>query len=120
MNRGFISPERHGLIDYGFGIVGVGLPALLKLPGPARTLPTTWALAQGSLNALTDQRYAVRRIIPFSLHGQAETLGLPAFFLATVASGALEQRKSRLFFAGLFAALLTNYVLTDYDATPER
>lgn len=114
-----ISPGLHGLIDYGFGVVSLGVPALLGLSGPARVVPAAWAVAQGTLNAFTDQPYAVARVIPFATHGRAESFGLPALAAATVASDALRQPNARLFFAGLFAALVTNYFLTDYKAAPE-
>jgi len=100
--------------------VNLGMPALLGLSGPARVIPAVWALAQGTLNAFSDQPYAVARLIPFAAHGRAESFGLPALAATTVVSGALRQPKARLFFAGLFAALLTNYFLTDYKATPEK
>ncbi len=115
-----ISPAMHGLIDYGFGLANTAGPALLGLTGSARMVPAIAALAQGSLNALTDQRYAVSRAIPFSVHGQAETFGVPALAIATVASGALKQPKARLFFGALFLALGTVYALTDWTASPEQ
>ncbi|MDQ3657938.1 MAG: hypothetical protein M3457_23040 [Chloroflexota bacterium] len=102
-----ISPAVHGLIDYGFGIVNIAGSALLGLSGPARARPVTWALAQGTLNAFTDQPYAIERAIPFSVHHQAETLGVPALAVVTVASGALKQPRARLFFAGLFVVPTT-------------
>lgn len=120
MERKPISPGLHGLVDYGFGIVNVSVPALLGLSGSARVIPAVWAIAQGTLNAFTNQPYAVDRVIPFATHGRAESFGLPALAGAAVVSGALRQQKARLFFAGLFAALLTNYFLTDYKATPEK
>lgn len=120
MDRKVISPGVHGLIDYGFGIVATTAPALLGLSGPARLLPGGWAVAQGTLNAVTDQPHAITRLVPFATHGRVETFGLPALFLATVASGALKQPGARPFFAALFAALMANYFLTDYDATPKR
>lgn len=119
MQRKPISRGLHGLIDYGFGLVNLSVPALLGLSGSARVVLAGWAAAQGALNAFTDQKYAVRRVVPFATHGRAESLGLPALAVTTVASGALRHPKARLFFAGLFAALLTNYFLTDYNATPE-
>jgi hypothetical protein len=119
MERKPITPARHGLIDYGFGIVNLGVPTLLGLTGAARVLPAVWAVAQGTLNAFTDHRYAVGRVIPFATHGRAESFGLPALAAATVISGAPKQPRARLFLAVLFAALVTNYMLTDYKATPE-
>lgn len=115
-----ISPAIHGLIDYGFGIENITGPALLGLHGTARTAPMIAALAQGSLNAFTDQPYAVDRSIPFAAHGLAETFGVPVLAVATIATGALEQPNARLFFGRLFLALGMVYALTDWGATADR
>ncbi len=119
MERKPITPALHGLIDYGFGVVNLAVPALLGLTGAARVIPAAWAAAQGTLNAFTDQRYAVHRVVPFAIHGRLESFGLPTLAVTTVASGALKQPRARFFFAVLFVALVTNYMLTDYKATPE-
>lgn len=114
-----ISPALHGLIDYGFSAVNLTLPAALGLTGSARIVPAGWAVAQGLLNAFTNQPYAVKRSIPFSAHGHAESVGLPALFVTTALSGAVKQPRARVFFGALFVALVTNYILTDYDAGAE-
>ncbi|MDQ3657936.1 MAG: hypothetical protein M3457_23030 [Chloroflexota bacterium] len=120
MNNGFISPDRHGLFNYGFSIVGLGLPALLGLSGAARGLPASLGLEVGMLTAFTRHRYAMKRTIPLSTHGRIETVLVPAYFLAIVASGALDQRGARVFFASYLAAAVTTFFLTDYNAKPER
>lgn len=40
-----ITPALHGFIDYGFGVMNLGMPALLGLTGPARVVPAVWAVA---------------------------------------------------------------------------
>lgn len=115
-----IKVEGHSLIDYGFFAGAVGLPLLLGLDGPARQIPLAFAATQGTLNALTDQPYAARRLVPFRWHGRAESVAVPGLAVAVVASGALAQPKARPFFAGLLAALAVVYTLTDWDAEPGR
>ncbi|CAA9584618.1 MAG: hypothetical protein AVDCRST_MAG87-3789 [uncultured Thermomicrobiales bacterium] len=39
--------------------------------------------------------------------------------MTKVASGALKQPRARRFFTVLFAALVTNYMLTNYKVIPE-
>ena len=109
MARKPVTPALHGLVDYGFGIVNLAVPALLGLTGSARVVPAAWAVTKGTLNALTDQRYAVRRVVPFAMPGPLESAGLPTLAVTTVASGALKQPRARRFFAVLFADLVTNY-----------
>ncbi|HEV2530003.1 MAG TPA: hypothetical protein VGT61_16275 [Thermomicrobiales bacterium] len=114
-----ISPATHGLIDYGLGVVNTVGPRLLGLQGKAAMIAAVTALAHVSLNALTDQRYAVRRIIPFQGHRAAETVGVPALIVTALATGVLKEPRARLFYGGLFLALGTVYALTDWNATPE-
>ncbi len=56
MARKPVTPALHGLVDYGFGIVNLAVPALLGLTGSARVVPAAWAVTKGTLNALTAQR----------------------------------------------------------------
>lgn len=115
-----ISPAMHGLIDYGFGLANATLPSMLGLSGAAKMIPAAWAVGQGTLNALTDQPYAIARKIPYRVHGQVEAVGVPSLVAVTVASGAMKEPKARRFFIALFIALATVYTLTDYSAKPRK
>ena len=115
MTRKPISPDMHGLIDYGFGVLNTAGPAALGLTGSARTVPAVAAAVQGTLNALSNQRYAAKRVVPFRLHGRLESLGVPALLVASIVTGAWKQPKAPLFYTGLFAALGTVYALTDWN-----
>ncbi len=106
----------HSLINYGFFAAATLGPALLGLKGPARLVPLAFGATQGTLNALTEQPYAVRRVVPFKLHGRAESLAVPGLAVAVLASGALEQPRARPFFGALLGALVVVYALTDWDA----
>lgn len=106
----------HSLIDYGFFAVATVGPTALGLEGPARLIPLAFGATQGTLNALTDQPYAVKRLVPFKLHGRLESLAVPGLAVAVVASGALDQRRAKPFFGALLGALATVYTLTDWDA----
>ena len=114
-----ISPAVHGAIDYGFLTLMTVAPPLLGLQGPARLLPRLFGGGQGVLNALTDQPYALRRVVPFKTHGELERWSGPAFVALPVITGALREPRARLFFGGALVLLLLNYNLTDWDAAPE-
>lgn len=113
-----IKVKAHSLIDYGFTALNVVGPLALGLRGPARAIPLGFAATQGGLNALTDQPYAAKRVVPFKLHGKSELLAVPLLAAAVLGSGAF--RQSPPFFGGLLAALGTVYTLTDWDAKPPR
>jgi len=111
-----IGPRLHGAIDYGFITLQALAPTLFKLKGPAKTLSYVFAGTQGVINALTDQPYGIKKLIPFRVHGQLETPFVPALLALPWLTGALKQRNARLFFASFFVIALTNYLLTDYKA----
>ncbi len=115
MTRKPISPDMHGLIDYGFGVLNTVGPAALGLTGSARTAPAVAAVVQGTLNALSNQRYAAKRIVPFRAHGKLEAAGVPALLVASIVTEAWKQPKAPVFYAGQFLALGTVYTLTDWN-----
>ena len=55
-------------------------------------------------------------MVPFRVHGQAGTLFVPTLLLLPWATGALKERNARRFLFSFTAVVLTNYLLTDYDA----
>lgn len=115
-----IKVEAHSVIDYGFAAVSLGVPHALGLKGAERAIPMTWGAGQGVLNALTAQPYALRRAVSFKRHGQAEAVALPALVAAVALMRPFGQRAAKPFFGALLTALVSNYALTDYDATPTR
>lgn len=117
MNRKPFGPKTHAVIDYGFMATLFLAPDLLKFEGTARTLCYAFGGTAGLLTALTAQPLALKRVVPFRVHGYIDTPFVPALLLLPWATGALEERNARLYFSSFFAAALTNYLLTDFDAT---
>ena len=115
-----IKVRAHSLIDYGFFACAAGGPVLLGLRGRARAIPLAFAATQGALNALTDQPYAVRRLVPFALHGRSESVAVPGLAAGILLAGAHRQPRAAPFFAALVGSLVIVYRLTDWDATPPR
>lgn len=117
MNKKPFGPGTHAAIDYGFVATLLLAPDLFKLRGAARTLCYAFGGAAGVLTALTDQPLALKRVVPFRVHGQIDTPFVPTLLLLPWATGALEARNARRFFLSFSAVVLTNYLLTDYDAS---
>lgn len=109
-------PGLHSAIDYGFVATLLLAPTLFDLKGSARTLCYAFGGAAGILTALTDQPLAVKRLVPFRVHGEVDTPFVPTLLLLPWATGALGQPNARRFFTGFFFVVLTNYLLTDYRA----
>lgn len=111
-----ISPELHGAIDYGIGAANALVPGLLHMSGKARTLFRMFGLVQGGLNALTIQPLALKKLVPFELHGLIEKSSLPVYLLAPILSGVTRERRARNYWLLLGAGLVVVYNLTDWDA----
>ena len=111
-----ISPRLHGLLDYGFLGVLLSAPTLLGLARPVRAVFALFGLAQSGLNAVTDQPYAVRRAVPFKLHGQIEKYSTPLYVVGPGLVGAWRDRRALAFQILAGATLVTVYNLTDWDA----
>lgn len=120
MNQKIFGSKEHCSIDYGFAATLLLAPRLLKLEGTARTLCYVFGSAAGVLTALTDQPFALKRLVPFRVHGQVDTPFVPTLLVLPWMTGALKQKKARLFFFSFFAAVLTNYLLTNYNASEQK
>lgn len=75
-------------------------------------------LAQAGLNAVTDQPYALRRLVPCRVHGEIEKYSGPLYVLLPLAAGAWRDRRSCACFLGFGAVLLTNFNLTNWWESP--
>ena len=84
-----IGPKLHRALDYGFRAIMASVPRMLGLDRRARALFTAFGVAQGSLNALTNQPLAVKHLVPFQTHGLIEKCSLPPM------SGAWFSRRRR-------------------------
>ena len=116
-----ITPRRHGAIDYGFLVVGLTVPTLLGLNGTARVLFAALALGQSTLNAFTNHSLAVKRLIPFRIHGRIELSSVPVYFLLPFLVDAVDGARALVFYLVTGATLLTVFFLTDWSATdPKR
>lgn len=109
-----ISPRLHGIIDYGLLVMWAGVPRLMGLPPRVRNVFTAMGAAQVALNAVTDQPYALRRIVPFRVHGLVEKYSSPLYVVLPLMAGAWGERRSRAYFLGAGVALVTNFNLTDW------
>ncbi|RDC62692.1 hypothetical protein [Adhaeribacter pallidiroseus] len=120
MNNKPIGPTAHGLIDYGFVTLQTLAPSLFNFKGSAKTLCYAFAGTQGILNIFTNHPVAVKRLVPFKVHGQIETPFLPALIALPLLTGALKQRYAQAYFFTFFGVALANYLLTDYQYYEKR
>jgi hypothetical protein len=113
-----VSPKAHGIIDYVFSGVQMAAPLLLSL-NPA-TKKTYAALSTGFtvVNAMTDTKVGLKRLIPFAGHQKADIGFLAGLGLLSFASFIRGDKRSRLFHLAVLGLAITNYMLTDYNQSP--
>ena len=110
-----ISPELHGILDYGLTAANAVVPGMLGMSARARTLFRTVAVIQGGLNAVTDQPYAAQKIVPFPLHGMIDKASAPLYLLAPFLAGVFRERRARNWWILVGVTLVTVYNLTDWS-----
>jgi hypothetical protein len=110
-----ISPELHGILDYGMTVANSVVPGWLNMSTKARALFRTVAVIQGGLNALTDQPLAVQKIVPFPMHGLIDKASAPLYLLAPFLTGVIRERRARTWWLLVGVALVAVYNLTDWS-----
>ena len=111
-----ISPKMHGVIDYATVAATAAVPRLMGFPRKAEQLCYALAGGYGGLSSVTDYPLAVRRTVPFKMHGAAEAaVGLALPFLPW-ALGFAKHRPARNFFLGLTALTAVVAALTNWSA----
>ncbi|WP_210481023.1 hypothetical protein [Naasia sp. SYSU D00948] len=116
MTKRPITPQVHGLLDYGLTAANAVVPGMLNMSTKARALFRTFAVIQGGLNAVTDQPLAVQKIVPFPMHGLIDKASAPLYLLAPFLTGVIRERRARNYWLLVGVTLVTVYNLTDWSA----
>ncbi|WP_019586339.1 hypothetical protein [Deinococcus apachensis] len=111
-----ITPRAHGGLDYASCAAMLAAPSLLNLSPGARTLSYLFAGSYLMVSALTDYPLAIRRMIPFPLHGKIELATVPALLLVAALQ---KETRDRAYFLGLAGTVAGAYTLTDWEANPD-
>ena len=110
-----ITPQVHGLLDYGLAAANTVVPGMLHMSSKAQVLFRTFAVIQGGLNSVTDQPYAVQKIVPFPMHGLIDKASAPVYLLAPFLTGVIRERKARNWWLLVGVTLIAVYNLTDWS-----
>jgi hypothetical protein len=113
-----ISPAQHGLLDYGLAASNLLLPRLLGTTGRARAVFAAFGVAQGVVDALTVQPYALRKVLPLEVHRRIDLAAAPVFLAVPLLTGIAKEPRARVYWLAASAALLAVYALTDWSAGP--
>ncbi|WP_034385405.1 hypothetical protein [Deinococcus sp. YIM 77859] len=111
-----ILPRVHGLIDYAACALMVAAPHLLDLHPGARRISYALAGSYLGVSALTDYPPALRRLLPFPVHGKIELSTLPVLLLAAALQ---KETRERAYFLALAGTVAGIYSLTDWQADPD-
>jgi hypothetical protein len=111
-----ISPRAHGLIDYALVAGNLITPQLISASTKARAVFGAFGAMQGSVNALTQQPYAIRKLIPFRVHRIIDISTLPLFVLLPLVTGVTKDPRVRAYWINAGIILVALFALTDWDA----
>lgn len=115
MNTKIISPKTHGLIDYALVASLLTLPAIFGFSKKVKKLYTVEALLLLGYVAITDHPAAIKRLIPFKLHGKIDPFNVGQFALQTCFKSFLKDRRAMAFNIGFTLVAGTVVALTDRD-----
>ncbi len=111
-----ITPRIHGLIDYGLLAANLVMPRLLGGSRKAQAVFGAFGAAEGSVNALTQQPLAVRKLIPFRVHRLIDLSSVPLYAVLPLATGVTKEPRIRAYWISVGVLLLAVFALTDWDA----
>ncbi|RTR26837.1 hypothetical protein [Deinococcus radiophilus] len=113
-----LTPRTHGAVDY-LACAGMfWLPGALGLPEKTRRASQLAALSYLGVAALTDYPLALRRVIPFRVHGQTELLSVPLLALMPRLLDA--NTRERQYWHALAGLVSVAYLGTDWKADPDE
>lgn len=110
-----LTPRLHGFVDYAACGLMLAAPRLLRLSPQARRASYALAGSYLGVSLLTDYPPALRRMIPFPVHGRIELATLPALLLLASET----QGRNRIYFLALAGMVAGAYALTDWKADPD-
>lgn len=111
-----IDGRMHGMVDYATVAATAAAPRALGFPREAEMLAYGLAAQYLGVSLMTDYPLALKKLLPFKLHGAAEVaIGAALPFLPWLL-GFAENRRARNFFLGLTALTAAAALLTDWNA----
>ena len=115
-----IRPEMHVAADYALAGVLLLAPSLLRLNWRARLTSYLFGGTVAAVTALTDTPLAVKRVIPFPVHGQLDKYTMPVFMTLPRLIGATRGVVAGGFFNVVAGLLVGSYAMTAWDADPDE
>lgn len=114
MEKKPITPLVHGLIDYALVSSLLTLPRLFGFSKKVKTIYTAEALALLVYVALTNHPTAVKKLIPFTIHGKIDPFNVGQFALQTALKPFREDKKAMIFNLAFTAIAGATVLLTDW------
>lgn len=115
-----VKPVLHGIIDYLFS--GIQLIVRKSIGLNNKACKTYQALGAGfiGMNALTDTPVGLKRTISFKDHQKADAAFLATLALLTFANNIQKDKKTLSFHLSFLTIAISHYILTDYNAVPQK
>ena len=115
-----ITPFAHGMMDYATVATVAAAPMLMDFPDEAANACYALAAGYAGLSMFTDYPLAVKRAVPFKVHGIAEAAVGALLPMLPWMLGFSRNARARNFFLGLTALTAMTAVMTDWEKQSER
>lgn len=109
-----ITPQQHGIIDYGFSAIQFLGPQLLDLNKNTTNLYQVMGAKFFLVNSLTDTPVGLKKMISFKDHKKADLFFLLSASALTLAKPIRKNRKSLIFHLAFLGLAAANYCFTNY------
>ncbi len=109
-----ITPEQHGIIDYGFSAIQFLGPKVLKLNKKTTNLYQVMGAKVLLVNSLTDTPVGLTNMISFKDHKKADLFFLLSTSALTLAKPIRKNKKSLIFHLAFLGLAAANYYFTNY------
>ncbi|QPH40836.1 hypothetical protein [Pedobacter endophyticus] len=110
-----MSPSAHGIADYAFGLASLTVPALLGANKNTTRLYQAIGVEVLLYGALTDYRFALKRLLPLHMHRNIDVLNLAGIALLSACEQIKSDKRIFRFNLALLSVGLVSVLLTDWS-----
>ena len=110
-----MSPSAHGIADYAFGLAALTVPALLGANKKTTQLYGAIGVEVLLYGALTNYRFAIKRLLPLHIHRNIDVVNLAGIALLGACEQIKTDKKIFRFNLALLGVGLVSVLLTDWN-----
>lgn len=115
-----INPRIHGFSDYAYSAILLLAPSLFGFGDVATTVSYALGIGQLTMSLITIYPLGVVKVVPFPIHGGIEFVISVAMLVMPWMMGFAADATARVFFLSAGVALLSLWLVSDYQGSEEQ